>query len=99
MIIQSLHCQLYQLLVECDGEEQPVYDRKGRLVRHSNRLGLQALFENLEVEELVLRQLSAYDEMVGQPPREGDNCLEIPLGKTDMAIAPRGLLRQLGGKR
>jgi hypothetical protein len=33
----------------------------------------------LPVSSLVLRQFSAYDEMVGQPPRAEDNLLEIPL--------------------
>lgn len=32
---------------------------------------------------LVLRQHSAYDEMIGHPPREQDNMLELPLSMGD----------------
>ena len=41
----------------------------------------------LDILELVLVQDSAYDEMIGHPPREG-NRLEVPLDPAHQPGAP-----------
>lgn len=88
VIIQSLDFCLYQLFIAVDGRELLVTDRDGRPLRSHNKLQLQALFQNLNPGNIILRQQSAYDEMVGHPPRESSNQLEVPLGNTDLAEPP-----------
>jgi len=81
VVIESLDLALYRMLVEIDGEECLVQERKGKnLVRHSQN-ELRELLIPCSIETLVLRHQSAYDEMVGQPVRQGSNQLEVPLGK------------------
>ncbi|MCL2917295.1 DUF6482 family protein [Shewanella litorisediminis] len=77
--IHSLDMSLYQLSVEIDGDEFYVTDDDDRMLRSLNLCQMQALLENLPVRATVLRQESAYDEMVGQAVRHGDNAMEIPL--------------------
>lgn len=79
VIIHSLDCALYQVSVIINGSEQFVMDGKGRLLRSRSVLEMQANFRDLAMQAMVLRQVSAYDEMVGQPPRPGGNALEVPL--------------------
>lgn len=77
--IHSLDMSLYQLSVVIDGAELYVTDDDDRMLRSLNLCQMQALLEDLPVRETVLRQESAYDEMVGQPVRECSNAMEIPL--------------------
>lgn len=86
VIIHSLDCSLYQVSVLIEGQELYVTDQQGKLLRSNNKLSLQALFEGLPYRTMVLRQQSAYDEMVGQPLREADNFLEVPLGNAAMGV-------------
>lgn len=92
VIIHSLDCALYQVSVIIDGEERYLIDDKGQFMRSHNKLSLQNLFESLPVRRMVLRQQSAYDEMVGQPSRGGDNALEVPLGNAGIGGKDNGLL-------
>lgn len=80
VIIHSLDQCIYQASALIDGEEQMLADSKGKLLRSHNLLEMQTLFEMLPVERFVLRQQSAYDEMINQPIRQGANTLEVPLG-------------------
>ena len=86
VIFHSLDTALYQVSVMLQGETQEhmVVDRQGALLRSHNLISLQALFERLPVEQQVLRQHSAYDEMVNQPVRMGSNQLEVPLGNNGL---------------
>lgn len=81
-IIHSIDVALYQASLVIDGEEKYLADHEGKLLRYRNKLDFQALFKNLPIAAVVLRQQSAYDEMVGQPLRDGDNILEVPLGNS-----------------
>lgn len=81
VIIESLDLALYRVLVEYQGAEHLVEEKPGKtLVRH-NQNELRELISLCAIEELVLRHQSAYDEMIGQPPKTGSNCLEVPLGR------------------
>ena len=80
LIFHSLDCALYQVSVVTSDGEQMVTDSKGRLLRSLNLISLQAMFNDFPVQQQVLRQQSAYDEMVNQPLRSGSNQLEVPLG-------------------
>ncbi|MFA5548515.1 MAG: DUF6482 family protein [Porticoccaceae bacterium] len=79
VIIHSLDASIYQVSVEIDGSERPLWETPERLLSRRNLTALRELFAGLAIGALVLRQRSAYDEMVGQPLREGANTLEVPL--------------------
>lgn len=86
IIIHSLDQMLYQVSVMLAGQEYFVVDKQSKLIRSHNILSIQALFDGLNCKSMVLRQQSAYDEMVGQPPK-GDNTLEVPLGNQGLGSA------------
>ncbi|WP_394183165.1 DUF6482 family protein [Marinomonas posidonica] len=83
--LHSLESNLYQLSVVIEGKEDYVMDGKGRFMTSHNKLELQSLFKEKQVDAMVLCHQSAYDEMVGQPPSMAGNTLEVPLGNTDLA--------------
>lgn len=83
VIVHSLDQVLYQVSVILSGQEYYVVDKKSKLIRSHSILSIQALFDGLNYKAMVLRQQSAYDEMVGQPPK-GDNTLEVPLGNNGL---------------
>ena len=79
VVIHSIDCALYQASVFIGAREFFLADAKGKLLKGRSVLEMQALFKELKVEKMVLRQTSAYDEMVGQPVREQANTFEVPL--------------------
>ena len=86
LIINSLEQALYQAIVQIDGEEYIVWETDEKpLLKHS--MGkLRELFQHLEIEEVVLRQESPYDEMIGQAAISSSNRLEIPLAKNTTKV-------------
>ncbi|SEF60550.1 DUF6482 family protein [Vibrio hangzhouensis] len=80
IIIHSLEMSLYQVSVVIEGEEHYITQDDGHLISTHNIVDMRRVCHNLEARQVVLRQQSAYDEMVGSPIREGENTLEIPLG-------------------
>ncbi len=80
VIIHSIDGSLYQASLIIQGEEKYLADSDGKLLRYRNKLDFQVLLKDLPIASVVLRQQSAYDEMVGQPVREDGNTLEVPLG-------------------
>lgn len=83
VIIHSLDRGLYQVTVATGGEERLLVASDGRPLRSHNLQQLREVLARLPVQSLVLRQQSAYDEMIGQPPRDGGNTLEV-----ELALAP-----------
>ncbi len=79
VIVHSLDNALYQVTVVIDGSECLLVDGNGRPLRFHSLQRVRELLQRLPVASLVLRQQSAYDEMIGQAPREGENTLEVPL--------------------
>ncbi|MBC7005255.1 hypothetical protein BIZ37_22055 [Photobacterium sp. BZF1] len=79
LVIHSLDLSLYQVSVVVDGEEHFVTDEKGCFLRAFSIVELQKQCRRLKAKQQVLRQQSAYDEMVGQPVRGSSNLLEVPL--------------------
>ena len=79
LIIHSLDLALYQVSVLVDGEEHFVTDDKGKFLRAHSILELQKQCRHLKAKQQVLRQQSAYDEMVGQSSKDGTNELEVLL--------------------
>jgi hypothetical protein len=80
-IVHSLEQALYQVTVVVDGEERLLIDNDGRVFRRRNLTAVREALQVLPITQLSLRHQSAYDEMIGQPMREGVNTLEVPLGQ------------------
>jgi hypothetical protein len=77
--IYSLDPALYQVTVWIDDVEQVLVESDGRALRRHSLTAMREALQTLPLEKLTLKQTSAYDEMIGQPRREGDNTLELPL--------------------
>lgn len=86
--IRSMDLSLYQAEVEIDGLRQLIADGAGKPLRSFNLLDMKRQLATLDIETLVLVQESAYDEMVGQPDRDGSNALEIPLNPEAQPVPP-----------
>lgn len=84
LVVHSLDLSLYQVSVEVDGQEHFITDDEGKLLRAFSVVELQKKCANLKANKWVLRQQSAYDEMVGAPIRQQDNTLEVPLGNNPL---------------
>ncbi|GAK87744.1 hypothetical protein JCM19238_5354 [Vibrio ponticus] len=84
LVVHSLDMSLYQVSVEVDGEEHFITDDQGKMLRAFSIVELQKQCANLKADKWVLRQQSAYDEMVGAPIRQQDNTLEVPLGNNKL---------------
>ena len=54
-------------------------ENDGSVFRRRALSQVREALQLLPVAKLSLRQSSAYDEMIGQPLREADNTLEVPL--------------------
>ena len=81
LIIHSLDMCLYQASVRVnagDKTEILLCDERGKLLKTHSLLQMQKLCSQLPVRQQLLRQYSAYDEMVGGPAKT-DNRLEVPL--------------------
>ena len=87
VVVHSLDQALYQVTVIKGGQEHLLVEDGGKAFRRHSIGEVVEVLRFMPVESAVLRQRSAYDEMVGQPLREGDNVLEVPL-RVDSADAP-----------
>ena len=81
IVIHSLDCSIYLAYADFDGDALLVTEPDGKPLRTRNVTAMKQRLAEVPVPALFLRQQSAYDEMVGQPPREGDNSLELPLAR------------------
>ena len=86
LIINSLEQALYQAVVVVDGEEQVVWQTDQKTLLTRNLTKMREYFEHMDINEIVLRHESAYDEMVGQAPKDSSNRLEVKLGKNPYAV-------------
>ena len=84
LVINSLQNALYQAMVVIDQEEHVVWEDKNKALVTRNLVKMRERFQNMTFPETVLRQESAYDEMVGLDTRSASNRMEIPLGKTPL---------------
>lgn len=79
VIIESVDLSLYIAHAFVDGEQCLIVDASGKVLKTRNLLDMKAHLAALKTAELVLRQRSAYDEMVGQSWDTADNTLELPV--------------------
>ena len=80
VVICSLDQSLYQALLIDNDDEHLIWESNSKPLKTRSLMKMQELFEELEVGELVLRQESAYDEMVGLNVK-GSNRMEVRLSK------------------
>jgi hypothetical protein len=78
-IVHSLQHALYQVTVIVDGHECVLTENDGKTFRRHSLSAVREALQVLPLASLTLKQHSAYDEMIGQPIREGENALEVPL--------------------
>ena len=79
LIYHSLDQSLYQVSVIIEGKEDYVSDSNDKLLRSHNLIELQKRMRKINAKKTVLRQDSAYDEMIGGPIKNSANTLEVPL--------------------
>lgn len=89
MVVYSLDLSIYLAYAEFSEEAFLVTEIDGKPLRTSNLTAMKQRLAGVAAPELYLRQQSAYDEMVGQPLRDGANTLEIPLSR-DWGDFPEG---------
>lgn len=78
-VVHSLDRSIYQVFLDTPAGEALLVEDDGTVFRRRNLQSIREAMRALPVSRLVLRQHSAYDEMIGHPPREHDNMLELPL--------------------
>ena len=77
--VHSLEQALYQVTIIVDGKECLLTEDDGKPFRRRSLSAVREALQVLPLASLTLKQHSAYDEMIGQPVREGDNALEVSL--------------------
>ncbi|WP_221887256.1 DUF6482 family protein [Pseudoalteromonas luteoviolacea] len=83
-VANSLDVALYNLIACVGDAEYIVVDSGGEAIRARNPLKLQKLVQHIDYLQMTIRQQSAYDEMIGQPTRQGSNQLEVPFGNNKL---------------
>ena len=79
VVVHSLDQALYQVTVAVDGRDYLLTENDGRTFRRHSLTAVREALQLLPVDKITLRQESTYDEMIGQPSRDCDNALEVPL--------------------
>lgn len=80
IVIESVDLSLYIARAQIDGAERVIAEKNGKLLKTTNLLAMKRTLKSLADCELVLRQQSAYDEMVGHSYAANANTMEISLG-------------------
>jgi len=84
VIVHSLEMALYQVSVMINNVEYYVTDDKGEFIRGLSPLDIQKRLKHLNYAHMVLRHLSAYDEMCGLPEKRASNMLEVPYANNNL---------------
>ena len=79
VVIHSLEQALYQITVTIDDSTYLLVENNGTTFRSHRLQRAREALQTMPVASIVLRQQSAYDEMVGQPVKQQDNSLEVSL--------------------
>tara|TARA_R110001599_G_scaffold332038_1_gene547111 strand:- start:27067 stop:27444 length:378 start_codon:yes stop_codon:yes gene_type:complete len=89
VVIHSLDFSIYLAYADFGAEPLLVTEADGKPLRTRNVTEMKQRLAGVPLPALFLRHQSAYDEMVGQPLRTGDNSLEVPLAR-DWGDFPEG---------
>lgn len=79
LVIHSLDLCLYQASVEVDGQAFMITDANQKLIKDHSLVGILEKCQGIRAKHYVLRQVSAYDEMIGCPDDGLGNLMEIPI--------------------
>jgi hypothetical protein len=79
IIIDSVDLSLYIALAEVRGRECLLLDDAGRPLKARSLADMKRALAGITYAPWVLRQRSAYDEMVGHAHAATDNALEVPV--------------------
>ena len=85
VVVHSLDQAPYQATVCLHGREHLLLGADLRPLRTHSLQAMREALAALPVRHLSLSQRSAYDEMIGQPAREGANTLAVPLAPLRLA--------------
>ncbi len=78
-LVYSLERSIYQVYIRLPDGEALLMDDNGKAFQRRNLQSIRDALQGSPVSALQLRHQSAYDEMIGQPLRDQDNLLELPL--------------------
>ncbi|MEQ8514476.1 MAG: DUF6482 family protein [Chromatocurvus sp.] len=87
LVVESVDLSLYIAQVVIDGVPRLVVDSAGKPLRTRNLLSMKRHFSGVHVDACLLRQRSAYDEMIGHSWQAADNTLEIPMTPAAQPLA------------
>jgi hypothetical protein len=85
-IAHSIEGALYTVSVVVDGREYRLVDDDGKTLIRRSIMHVREVLEGIALTKLILRQVSAYDEMIGQAARESPNTLEVPVSLDNEAV-------------
>ena len=88
--IESVDLSLYIAHAFVDEKTYLIADADGGVLKTRNLLAMKEQLAGLTIDELVLQQRSAYDEMVGHSSPPVDNALEVSLS-ADLYPTPKWL--------
>ncbi|WP_040481699.1 DUF6482 family protein [Luminiphilus syltensis] len=80
LIIESVDLSLYIASASIAGEERVISKNDGSILKTRNLLDMKRQLKSVASCEMILRQRSPYDEMVGHNYQATDNTLELSLG-------------------
>ncbi|MEP1471019.1 MAG: DUF6482 family protein [Halieaceae bacterium] len=90
VIIESVDLSLYIAHALIDERVYLLADADGGVLKTRNLLAMKEQLAGLTINELVLQQRSAYDEMVGHASPAVDNAMEVSLS-AELYPTPRWL--------
>ncbi|ARN75482.1 DUF6482 family protein [Oceanicoccus sagamiensis] len=79
IIIHSIDRVGYQATVTIDDQSCLIVNADGKPLCHKSLMKMREALQAMPVSSLSLSHQSAYDEMINQPLRQGDNTLQLPL--------------------
>ena len=79
LVVLSMDNGLYQAFVQRGEVIDPVCHETGQPVRAFSIGQLYCQLQGMAFRQVRLRHSSAYDEMIGQPLRQGGNTLDVAL--------------------
>ncbi len=84
LIVHTFESNVYSASVIIDGEEYAICKDNGDYLIARSVIEIQNLCAPLRISTQVLRQESAYDEMIGGPEKAEGNRMEVSLGYNDL---------------
>ena len=79
-ILHSIEGSIYRVSVLLEGREIRLLEADGKAFQRRSANHVREALRECPIRTLILRQHSAYDEMIGQAVRAGANTLEVSLG-------------------